>query len=100
MYVTLPPVVEVSVCAMVAPMLAACPVTVPVTVPIVQMNVAPEGVLLNAMLVVAPLQMAAGVTGVTTGGGLIVTVAVLLLAQPFALVTVNLSCTEPLAPAV
>ena len=78
MYVTLPPVVEVSVCAMVAPLPAACPVTVPMTVPIVQLNVEPEGVLLNAILVVAPLQMAAGVTGVTTGGGFTITVSVVV----------------------
>ena len=47
---------------------AAWPVTVPVTVPIVQLKVAPDGVLVSAMLVVPPLQIAAGETGLTEGG--------------------------------
>ena len=47
---------------------AVCPVTLPVTVPMVQSNVAPDGVLVRAMLVVPPLQIAAGDTGLTEGG--------------------------------
>ena len=50
---------------MLLPEPAVWPVTVPVTVPIVQLNVAPDGVLVRAMLVVAPLQIAAGETGLT-----------------------------------
>ena len=65
-YVTLP--LPVSVCAMVEPEPAACPLTVPVTVPIVQAKLAPAGVLLRAMFVIAPLQIAAGVTGLTVRG--------------------------------
>ena len=61
---------------MVVPAPAACPVTVPVTVPIVQLKDAPDGVLVSAMLVVPPLQIAAGVTGLTTGVGLTVSIAV------------------------
>ena len=55
---------------------ADCPVTLPVTVPIVQLKLAPAGVLVRAMLVALPLQIAAGETGFTTGFGLTVTVAV------------------------
>ena len=54
---------------MLLPEPAVWPVTVPVTVPIVQLNVAPDGVLVRAMLVVPPLQMAAGEAGFTTGFG-------------------------------
>ena len=51
---------------------AVWPVTVPVTVPIVQLNVAPDGVLVSAMFVVPPLQIAVGDTGLTVGDGLTV----------------------------
>ena len=53
---------------MLLPEPAAWPVTVPVTVPIVQLKVAPDGVLVRAMLVVPPLQIAVGETGFTDGG--------------------------------
>ena len=58
---------------MLLPEPAVWPVTVPVTVPIVQLNVAPVGVLVSAIFVVPPLQIAVGVTGSTVGTGLIVT---------------------------
>ena len=54
---------------MLLPEPAVWPVTVPVTVPIVQLKLAPDGVLVRVMLVVPPLQMAAGETGFTTGFG-------------------------------
>ena len=47
---------------------AAWPVTLPVTVPMVQLKVAPDGVLVRAMFVAPPLQIAAGETGLTDGG--------------------------------
>ena len=53
---------------MLLPEPAAWPVTDPVTVPMVQLNVAPDGVLVRAMFVVPPLQIAAGDTGLTDGG--------------------------------
>ena len=57
---------------MVLPEPAAWPVTLPVTVPMVQLKVAPDGVLVRAMLVVPPLQIAVGDTGLTEGVGLTV----------------------------
>ena len=57
---------------MLLPEPAACPVTLPVTVPIVQLNVAPDGVLVSAILVVPPLQIAVGETGLMVGFGLTV----------------------------
>ena len=53
---------------MLLPEPAAWPVTLPVTVPIVQLKVAPDGVLVRAILVVPPLQIAVGDTGLTDGG--------------------------------
>ena len=47
---------------------AVWPVTVPVTVPIVQLKLAPDGVLVRAMFVIPPLQIAVGDTGLTDGG--------------------------------
>ena len=61
---------------MVLPEPAVWPVTLPVTVPMVQLKVAPDGVLVSAMFVIPPLQIAAGETGFTTGFGFTVTVAV------------------------
>ena len=52
---------------------AVCPVTLPVTVPMVQLNVAPDGVLVSAMFVVPPLQIAVGETGFAVGAELTVT---------------------------
>ncbi len=46
--------------------------------PIVQLKLAPDGVLVRAMFVVSPLQMAAGDTGFTVGVGFTVTVALSL----------------------
>ena len=57
---------------MLLPEPAVCPVTLPVTVPMVQLNVAPDGVLVSAILVVPPLQIAVGETGLTDGDGLTV----------------------------
>ena len=54
---------------MLLPEPAAWPVTLPVTVPIVQLKLAPPGVLVSAMFVVPPLQIAGGETGFTTGFG-------------------------------
>jgi hypothetical protein len=49
----------------------------------VQLNVAPDGVLVRAMLVVPPLQIAAGETGFTTGFGFTVcTMLTGVLGQP------------------
>ena len=59
---------------------AAWPVTLPVTVPIVQLNVAPDGVLVRAMLVALPLQIAVGDTGLTDGVGF--TVCTMLTGVP------------------
>ena len=70
-YVTVP--LPVKVWAMLLPEPAAWPVTLPVTVPIVQLKLAPDGVLVSVMLVVPPLQMAAGETGFTVGAELTVT---------------------------
>ena len=67
MYVTVP--LPVKVCAIVLPEPAVWPVTLPVTVPMVQLNVAPDGVLVSAMFVIPPLQIAGGETGFTTGFG-------------------------------
>ena len=80
-YVTLP--LPVKVWAMVLPEPAVWPVTLPVTVPIVQLKVAPDGVLVSAMFVVPPLQMAAGDTGFTVGFGFTVcTILTGTLGQP------------------
>ena len=65
-YVTVP--LPVKVWAMLLPEPADWPVTDPVTVPIVQLKLAPAGVLESAMLVVPPLQIAVGDTGLTDGG--------------------------------
>jgi hypothetical protein len=78
MYVTVP--FPVKVWAMLLPEPADCPVTLPVNVPIVQLNNAPPGVLVSAMLVVPPLQMAVGETGLTDGEGL--TVCTMLTGVP------------------
>ena len=65
---------------MLLPEPAVCPVTVPVTVPIVQLKVAPDGVLVSAMFVVPPLQIAVGDTGFTVGVGF--TVCTMLTGVP------------------
>jgi hypothetical protein len=58
---------------MVDPLDAVAPVTPPVTGPMVQAKVAPVTLLLNAIPVVAPLQMVSGLTVVAFGVGLTVT---------------------------
>ncbi len=52
---------------MLLPEPADWPVTLPVTVPMVQLKLAPPGVLVRAMLVALPLQIAVGDTGLTAG---------------------------------
>ena len=54
---------------MLLPEPAVWPVTLPVTVPMVQLKLAPDGVLVRVMLVVPPLQIAVGDTGLTDGDG-------------------------------
>ena len=56
-----------------APLNAVAPVTPPEIAPIVQLKVAPDALLLSAILVVPPLQMVVGLTVVTSGEGLTVT---------------------------
>ena len=73
----------VKVWAIVLPEPADWPVTLPVTVPIVQLKLAPPGVLVSAMFVVPPLQIAVGDTGLTDGEELTVcTMFVGLPVQP------------------
>ena len=65
---------------MLLPEPAVWPVTLPVTVPMVQLKLAPPGVLVRAMLVALPLQIAVGDTGLTAGDGL--TVCTMLTGVP------------------
>ena len=66
----------VSVCAIVDPLDALAPVIPPVIVPIVQLKVAPETLLFNAIFVAVPLQIVVGLAVVTFGVGYNVTVTV------------------------
>jgi hypothetical protein len=77
-YVTEPAVVPelVRAWAIVAPEEEVAPVIPPVTAPIVQLNVVPVTLLLNAIFVVAPLQMVVGPVDVKFGAGLTVTTMV------------------------
>jgi hypothetical protein len=95
--VTVP--LPVKVCAIVLPDPAVCPVTDPVTVPIVQLKVAPDGVLVRAMLVVPSLQIAVGETGSTTGFGLIVTTTSLVDAVQGEFEIVHRNVYAPAPPA-
>jgi hypothetical protein len=74
-YITVPDVASelVSVCEIVDPFDADAPVIVPVIVPTVQLNVAPETLLLNGMFVVAPLQIVVMPPAVALGAGFTVT---------------------------
>ena len=75
----------VSVCAIVDPFDALAPVIPPVIVPIVQLKVAPETLLFNAIFVAVPLQIVVGLMVVTFGVGFTVTTMfVAFPGQPFA----------------
>ena len=75
MYVTDPVVAFglLSTWAMVEPLEALAPVILPVIIPIVQLNVLPTKLLVNAMFVVAPLQITVELAVLTFGVGLTVT---------------------------
>lgn len=75
MYVTDPAVAFglLSAWAMVEPLEALAPVMPPVIVPIVQLNVLPTKLLVNAMFVVDPLQISVELAVLTFGAGFTVT---------------------------